>query len=231
MEHLKRVLRLEAGDTISAGMINSSKGRALLLSICETEAVLEYHSESSSPVVLPLTLIVGQVRPIQAKRILKIAANYGVFRLVWTATSLGEKSYAQASLWKDHKYEGPLIEGAVQGGMFRLPEIAIYRGLRQCLREELSRQSSDQGLNKLLFHPGKQVPGFAKFSVAGKNTIAAVGSERGWTEKELEILEEMGFIPYHLGPAILRTEGAVNAALALMALKTGLMDPDPVSLE
>ena len=44
--------------------------------------------------------------------------------------------------------------------------------------------------------------------------LLAIGPEGGWTDDEVELLEERGFRRVSLGPRILRTETAVVVMLA-----------------
>ena len=51
----------------------------------------------------------------------------------------------------------------------------------------------------------------------------AIGSERGWTEGEVDLLEERGFRMAGLGRRILKTETAAVAAVALLLARLGRM--------
>lgn len=50
----------------------------------------------------------------------------------------------------------------------------------------------------------------------GKTIVAAIGSERGWTQKERELFYQLGFLPCSLGRRILRTETACTSAVTLL---------------
>ncbi len=50
----------------------------------------------------------------------------------------------------------------------------------------------------------------------GKKIVAAIGSERGWTQKERELFYRLGFLPCSLGRRILRTETACTSAVTLL---------------
>jgi RsmE family RNA methyltransferase len=51
--------------------------------------------------------------------------------------------------------------------------------------------------------------------------VLAVGSERGWTQRECELLGGSGFELASLGSRILKTETAVEAAVVLALAKLG----------
>lgn len=48
--------------------------------------------------------------------------------------------------------------------------------------------------------------------------VAAVGPERGWTERERDLLDGRGFVGCGLGDRILRTETACNLAVGVLAM-------------
>ena len=54
--------------------------------------------------------------------------------------------------------------------------------------------------------------------------VLAVGSERGWTAAERDVLRRDGFVLAGLGRRVLRTETAAIAALALAKSAMGLWD-------
>jgi RsmE family RNA methyltransferase len=53
--------------------------------------------------------------------------------------------------------------------------------------------------------------------------VAAVGSERGWSDRERDILEDAGFTRLSMGSRALRTETACIAAAVLAMEKIGAL--------
>jgi len=53
--------------------------------------------------------------------------------------------------------------------------------------------------------------------------VLAVGSERGWSDKERDLLENAGFIRLSMGERALRTETACVAAAVLALEKIGAL--------
>jgi len=51
--------------------------------------------------------------------------------------------------------------------------------------------------------------------------VLAIGSERGWTDKELELFRQSHFRTAGMGTRVLRTETAVVSALALVKAAIG----------
>ncbi|MCR5400208.1 MAG: RsmE family RNA methyltransferase [Treponema sp.] len=54
--------------------------------------------------------------------------------------------------------------------------------------------------------------------------VAAIGSERGWTENERHFLEEKGFLRCGMGPRVMRTETAATVASSVIASYAGWLD-------
>ena len=54
--------------------------------------------------------------------------------------------------------------------------------------------------------------------------IAAIGSERGWTEKERNLLESQGFTRCSMGTRILRTESAATVAASIILNYMGVLN-------
>lgn len=214
-EHLKQILKKKEGEAFAAGVINGKKGTAVIESFNEKECVCRFEPREDSPPLYPFTLIVGMVRPITARRLLKDLTALGVGRILFTQTELTDKSYRCGSLWQPGEYRKHLIEGAVQAGETRLPEVGIPYSLRAALAElpECSTRVvfDNRGVS---FRLGPQ-------SEVSFPAVAAVGSERGWTDRERELFAENGFTFCSMGKRILRTETAAAVAAALLLEHSG----------
>ena len=228
--HIRDVLKGKKGDTVQCGILGMSKGQGYILSTDRQRSEISYTETDLPGQTLPITLIIGLVRPIQARRILKAAATYGIAELLWVPTALGEKSYAKAGLWEHEGHLPFLVDGASQGGHVLLPNLAICCSLNEAISAcDIGGSGSNR---KIILHPGDGAEGFRRFYESYKEAkkdkpphiCAAIGSERGWTKDELEVFRQSGFTPYALGPSILRTEDAVHAVLSLLSFIQGQMD-------
>lgn len=63
----------------------------------------------------------------------------------------------------------------------------------------------------------------ALLSALGQSMVLAVGSERGWSDRERDELEEAGFLRLSMGERALRTETACTAAAVLALEKIGVL--------
>jgi RsmE family RNA methyltransferase len=217
-DHLLRILKYGAGDRFRAGIVNGPVGEARILSVEHEGLELEWR-ETGPPVELyPLELIVGFVRPICAKRILRDAASLGVRRLLFTPTDTGEKSYREAKLWKSGEYRRYLLDGLQQAGATCMPELRLLRGVGEAC--ELAKTAVAPGGRLLLDNEGAG-SSLTHVHVQPEGVIAAIGSERGWSSRERERFKEAGFRSASMGNRILRTETACCAGAAMLLSRMG----------
>jgi 16S rRNA (uracil1498-N3)-methyltransferase len=224
-EHVKKVLKKRPGDKIAAGIADGALGDAVLVELSDSGMVLDFEEGRAAPPLAPLRIILGFPRPIQAARILKELTSLGVSEILLTGTELGEKSYAQSSIFRDRDFRGPLLEGAEQAGNPRLPKVSTHWSLKLCL-ETLAAAPSPG--SRIFLHPYGDIARMGALSAEGATSLAppltlAIGSERGWTEAELLALRSKDFSPRKLGERILKTETAAIAATVLALAALGLL--------
>jgi RsmE family RNA methyltransferase len=190
-------------------------GRATLRAVEPDALDLDFDPERESPPLDPITLIVGLPRPQTAKKVLWEATAMGVRRIHFVRSDLGERSYAHSPLWKQGEYRRYLIDGAQQAVSTRLPEVTIAQKLEDTLR-------SEDAASKIALDNDA---GSAPLSAATVNlpAVIAIGSERGWSEREREVLRSAGYEVAHLGTRVLRVETATVAALTLAKARAGLI--------
>jgi RsmE family RNA methyltransferase len=209
------VLHLEVGGTFLAGIIDGPMGRATLRSIDPGSVEIEFIAEQESPPLDPITLIVGLPRPQTAKKVLHEATAMGVQRIHFVRSDLGERSYAHSPLWKTDEYRRHLIDGAMQAVSTRLPEITVAQKLRDVLENE--RAETKLALDNV------EPAGPLSSAHVDLPAALAIGSERGWSDAEREILRDAGYRLVDLGTRVLRVETATVAGLALLKARAGLI--------
>ncbi|MGE0057304.1 MAG: 16S rRNA (uracil(1498)-N(3))-methyltransferase [Dehalococcoidia bacterium] len=213
--HILEVLRLSEGDSFLAGIVDGLIGRATLRSIDAEALAIDFEPERESPPLDPITLIVGLPRPQTAKKVLHEATAMGVQRIHFVRSDLGERSYAHSPLWKAGEYRRHLIDGAMQAVSTRLPEITVAQKLIDTLREE-------EAVTTLALDNVDAALPLSGAKVDLPATIA-IGSERGWSDAERQVLRDAGYSIVHLGSRVLRVETATVAALALVKAQAGLI--------
>ena len=225
-EHIVKVLHGEPGQILKTGEIDGLIGTSVIESIEEKDggftvrAKVSHERESLRPWV---DLVLAPPRPRVMKRLLPQLATMGVGRIVLVGAKKVEKDFWGATLLKEENYRPLLVEGLMQAGTSILPEMETRRNFRKFVRDELAALFSDAS-KRIVAHPyaktGSVPDATPKTPVktgsvpnAGR-MLLAVGPEGGWTEEEVELLEEHGFARYSLGERILRTDTALVALLS-----------------
>jgi 16S rRNA (uracil1498-N3)-methyltransferase len=212
--HVLDVLRRKEGETFDAGLIDGPRGKGKLLAIGPDALTLEFTWGALPDPLDSIAVIVGLPRPQTARKILQEASSLGVAQLHFVATDKGEPSYAQSTLWTSAEWRRHLVAGAEQAFDTRLPEVTHGAPLETVLaalelggaRVALDNYESPQAFSALALTPP---------------VTLALGSERGWSARERDLLRAHAFAFAHLGARVLRTETAAVAALALIKAKLG----------
>ena len=215
-KHIRKVLHMGVGDSFRAGFVNSVQGRATIISSDSDGIGLSFEAERDGSALYPLTLIVAQVRPICMRRILREAVSLGVGRMILPVSDLGEKSYLNASLYKDGEYRDILLDGAMQAGKTGVTDTVLASGVEEAIK------LADSDTLLLLDNVIGAVP-LSEMDLRGKSVAVAIGPERGWSERERRVFLDSGFIPAIMGSRILRTETAAVASVALALSRMGYL--------
>ncbi len=212
-DHVRRVLRLKPGDTLRAGVVGGPIGAARLVAVDEERMTLEFSPRCDPDRLPPIELILGHPRPIVLQRLLRDLSSIGPARVVVVPTELGERSYTDATMWR--RVYDLLVDGASQGGTTLLPQVARARSLGEAVRDARGGEAS-----RIVLHPAEPDGCGTVVSLADAldervraPLTIAIGSERGWTAGEIDVLRDSGFQPASLGERILRTEVAASIAV------------------
>lgn len=230
-EHLLRVLKISVGSVFWCGAKNGTRGLATVREISaggdvRFSVAWERDFRCALP---PVTLVVGLSRPQTMKKIFAAAAEIGCARIEVFRSEKGDPAYAESSLWKcgDAMLAEILEKAAEQTCVPALPEFALRESLASAL-DAVPAEAARIALD--IYDAGTSlanVPALVPES-AGAGVALAVGSERGWSLREREILRARGFAVAHLGERVLRVETAVSVALAVALARIDFWTPHRV---
>ncbi|MCR4579033.1 MAG: RsmE family RNA methyltransferase [Treponema sp.] len=231
-QHLIKILHKKAGDTFTAGIVNGPSGSALITKIAPEGIYFDFKAEGEGKPLYPLKMIIGFPRPIQLKRLLRDIAALGVSEVHLTGTELGEKSYMQSNLLEKGNAYKMLFDGTVQAGGTKIPELFMHQKFEECVEALCKPFDSSDGREPLLLGLDNVRPtcslGKALASRADqlkeRGVVAAIGSERGWTDRERKLFLEKGFELCGMGCRIMRTETAASVAGAIILNEMGVME-------
>jgi RsmE family RNA methyltransferase len=229
--HLIKVLHKKAGDTFDAGLLDDGsggRGRGKGLGRIEKVGIdgsISFSFEVESPPVprLPIRVGVGFPRPIQLRRLLRDLSSLGVEAVDLFGTELGEKSYRDTKLLEDGGARAALIEGAAQSRDTTIPALGVFPGLADWLQDrpweknpEGSPVATSRAAPLLIAADNVRPEGaMSRITPTRRPVVLAIGSERGWSDRERDLLEDAGFLRLSLGSRALRTETACIAAAVL----------------
>lgn len=221
--HILKVLHKKQGDDFTAGIIGGASGVATITSIDEAarKIFFEFKPTGDGKPLNPFKMIVGFPRPIQLKRLLRDIAALGISEVHLTGTELGEKSYMQSDLAQPEAARKLLLEGTVQAGSTHVPQVFVHKSLSIAVPELVEGPQEQQLICLDNINPACSL-GQVQFS-ADVPVVAAIGSERGWTDKERKLLEDAGFIRCGMGSRIMRTETAATVAGAIILNSMGVL--------
>jgi 16S rRNA (uracil1498-N3)-methyltransferase len=226
--HVLEVLHRHVGDTFDVGLVNGPRGKATLTVITQDALILAFSWGESPPAPPPLTLLIGLPRPQTARKILQEATALGVGALHFVTTERGEPSYADSTLWSSGEWRRHLLAGAAQAFCTRIPEVSFGRKLNeviaslppQATRVALDNYESAVSLVSAIAKPSA-TSNVVHATGTAQHIVLALGSERGWTGAERDLLRANNFTLAHLGSRVLRTETACVAAIAIVKSTLG----------
>lgn len=226
-EHLVKVLHKKPGDTFTCGIEGGDAGTGTITKIEEGFITFDFKPESDGKPLYPLIMIIGFPRPIQLKRLLRDVAALGVCEVHLTGTELGEKSYMKSNLLERGSARKMLWDGTVQAGSTHLPELVMHQTLKDCLNDLEKRFPDSEKYALDNIRPkGSLKQNVIKSEDEGSSSmfIAAIGSERGWTDKERDLLEKSGYVLCGMGCRIMRTETAATVAASIILNEKGYLE-------
>lgn len=221
-QHILKILHKKEGDTFSCGIIKGMAGKAEIIHISEEGIKFSFQPESDGKPLNPLKMIIGFPRPIQLKRLLRDVAALGIQEIHLTGTELGEKSYMKSNLLERGTAYKMLLDGTVQAASTHIPELFLHQNLKECL-QAISKNPAELKIALDNVNASENLFSFMQNRTQKFPVIAAIGSERGWTDNERQLLEKSGFTRCSMGQRIMRTETAATVASSIILASSGFL--------
>ncbi|MDR1286122.1 MAG: RsmE family RNA methyltransferase [Treponema sp.] len=223
--HLVKVLHKKTGDTFDAGVVGGGRGRGRIEKInLDGSLRISLRLDEDAPARLPLRAAVGFPRPIQLRRLLRDLSSLGICAVDLLGTDLGDKNYRNTRLLEDGGARAALVEGASQSRDTTIPPVSFFAPLDQWLAgRPWEKENAGPAALPLLIAADNVRPegAVSRLTPTRRPVVLAVGPERGWSDRERDILEDSGFLRLSLGERALRTETACVAAAVLTLEKMG----------
>jgi 16S rRNA (uracil1498-N3)-methyltransferase len=196
---------------------NDFRGRVTLLS--EDEASIFIFEAFPSPTESSLEIILLQALPEKERMelIIQKATELGVSAIFpfqsERSISLKEREARQK---KAHRWQHIAIKAVQQSRRAKVPYVGKCRPFQEVLEN-----CREDGLKVLLWEKeGENLKGVLRQSLTQKIYVM-VGPEGGFTNREVKLAKEKGFIPVKLGQRILRTETAAIVLVGILQYELG----------
>lgn len=208
--HLTRVLRVEAGQRFEItdnrrawlAQVEAARKDLVRFSIIEELA--------AAPEMPPVTLYLALIKFDRFEWAVEKATELGVARVVPVETNRSEQGLFAGAHKRVERWKRIAREASEQSRRLRLPEFADPMRLGDVLKDDSTHRCL------LDEQPGAK-PLVSCFTFrTGDSAAVTVGPEGGWIDAERRQFQDAGWIAASMGPAILRAETAVCAALAVL---------------
>jgi len=211
--HLARVLRLPEGARVFVFDGEGAEYECEVTRVSKQAVELSVITQLTDEVESPLRLTLGQalIKGDKFDWVVQKATELGVTRIVPLATDHSDLRKAEERAeHRLQRWRRIALEAVKQCGRRRLVEITEPVSFAK-----FCESGEDQ--TKLIFSErgGRGLREVSAERTPSSSVSLAVASEGGWSDAELKLADEHGFIPIHLGARILRTETAAVAAVTL----------------
>ena len=207
--HLTRVLRVEAGqkyEITDADRVWLAEVKTARKSVVEFAVIEEI---GAGPQLPPVTLYLALIKFDSFEWAVEKATELGVAGIVPVEAARSERGLTDGARKRVERWRRIAREASEQSRRLRAPEIA------DPIRFEHMLASGSAQKIWLDERPGAPLLLQALGSRAGEPVSLAIGPEGGWSDPERGLFDSAGWTGASLGPAILRSETAVCAALAV----------------
>ena len=220
VRHIRRVLRLRAGDGIVVfdgsgkeygGRIVEEGPSSVLI---EVQNINSPGRESPLEVTLAQSLLKGE----KMDYLIQKATELGVKEIIpffsFRSVPILDKS---RRLKRYHRWERIAVEASKQCGRGAIPRIGPLQDYLEILRAP-----SPDCLRLILWEKeGAGLKEILKKAMEEKKIFFIVGPEGGVSDEEMERAKRAGFIPVNLGKRILRSETASLCLLSILQYEWG----------
>ena len=208
-DHLSRVLRARVGQEFDITTGNEVR-RGLITAITSDRVEFELGAEIPAPATVRLTLVLSIFKFDRMEWAIEKCTELGVGRIIPLIARRTEAHLATAAAKRVERWRRIALQAAEQSRRTSPPEIVQPLKLKDAaalpggLRILLSETETEVMLKDVLLSR----------SGAG-DVLLALGPEGGWTDEELKLFQEAGWISASLGNTTLRAETAAIAGLAV----------------
>jgi 16S rRNA (uracil1498-N3)-methyltransferase len=215
-------LLFQGGRVGSILTVTDAKGRDFrgrILSLSDKKALLRIFEAFRSSTESPVEIVLLQALPERERmeliiqKVTELGASVIVPFKSTRSISLEERDAKQK---KSHRWQEIAVKAVQQSRRGRVPKLETY-----CSFEDALALCEGEGLKLLLWEKAGELLKEILRPRVPKRVYAMVGPEGGFTEGEVKLAKEKGFIPIKLGQRILRTETAAITLVGILQYELG----------
>ncbi len=222
VQHIKTVLKLTTGDSLTIAEIDGNIGKATIDSISDDKITLiNPQLDIAPPAKLGLTLVLALPRPKVLRRLIMDMTALGVNKIILVNSYCTQKSYWQSPLL--NRLDEFIFEGLQQAVDTVAPIIELKKRFKPFVEDEFQQLMGNA--QAIVAHPYANQAWQDYLQVTREEglkmpNVLCIGAEGGWIDYEVSLLQEHGATAVSLGQRILRTESAVNVLLGSWLMNT-----------
>lgn len=219
--HLKRVLRLKQGDDLAVFDGKGLEVQGRITAMDAGCAIVSVEGSAYNRLESPraIRLLQGLLKSDKPEFVIQKATELGAAAITFFTTSR-TIPVANGSKTKETRWRKAAIEAAKQCGRTRLPEMPPVAAFKDAV------MGCTEGIRLILWEgDGKTISikdALKNADLSDDSAIAvAIGPEGGFSDEDVAVAEQAGFVAVSIGPRILRAETAALAAIAIIQYETG----------
>jgi 16S rRNA (uracil1498-N3)-methyltransferase len=208
LRHIHETLKLAVGDSVRCTLLDLGLTIGIVKELSVAHCLLEL-GETKPGGRQWFDLIVGVSRPQTSKKILEHSTTFGARRFHFFKAQLSEKSYLDSKVFES--YDEFLCAGLSQSALYdRLPAFSL---------EKYNPADQYKAAPQKFILDLKAEKTFSDFIFDWNQPVTlAIGPERGWTPKDIQVFHDAGFMSVKISSSILRVEHAVYSAISQLEL-------------
>jgi 16S rRNA (uracil1498-N3)-methyltransferase len=217
-DHLARVLRARVGqefDIAAGGAVR----RGRIVTVSENRVEFELGEEVPAAFAANVTLLLSIFKFDRFEWAIEKCTELGVSGIVPVIAQRTESHLAAASVKRVQRWRRIAVQASEQSRRSVPPQIADPTKLAAAAKRPASPAASELRIVLSELEEERNLRSVIEGSDSGVKL--AIGPEGGWTEAELKLFQQEGWISASLGPTILRAETAAIAAAAICISEFG----------
>jgi 16S rRNA (uracil1498-N3)-methyltransferase len=212
-QHLARVLRARIGQEFDIATPDGVR-RGTILNITDDRVEFELGESVGHADQQEITLLLAIFKFDRMEWAIEKCTELGITKILPVVARRTDSHLASAAERRVERWKRIVTQAAEQSRRAQPPDIALPMKLKDALSADRTAAAS---LRIVLAENEEQLT--LVDAVGSSNAEAltlAVGPEGGWTDEELKIFRDAGWLSASLGQTILRAETAAIAATAIV---------------